>query len=109
MMVDAPGHRRLSLPLVDPGCDRPAPLLQRNRPYRCRQLIGDTLIDVGGHRLHFKVWQNPGSYTLVFESGGGAAIPSWESVPTSLPSTSACGSSPMIAPDWDRARLGLLT
>lgn len=42
---------------------------------------GDTLMDVGGHRLHFKVWPNSSRFTLVFEAGGGAALTSWESVP----------------------------
>ena len=41
----------------------------------------DTLIDVGGHRLHFKVWPNRSRLTLVFEAGGGAALTSWENVP----------------------------
>jgi pimeloyl-ACP methyl ester carboxylesterase len=41
----------------------------------------DTLMDVGGHRLHFKVWPNRSGLTLVFEAGGGAALTSWESVP----------------------------
>jgi len=42
---------------------------------------GDTLMDVGGHRLHFRVWPNRSRFTLVFEAGGGAALSSWESVP----------------------------
>jgi len=41
----------------------------------------DTLVDVGGHRLHFKVWPNRSRLTLVFEAGGGAALTSWASVP----------------------------
>jgi pimeloyl-ACP methyl ester carboxylesterase len=41
----------------------------------------DTLMDVGGHRLHFKVWPNRSRLTLVFEAGGAAALTSWASVP----------------------------
>ena len=41
----------------------------------------DTLVNVGDHRLHFKVWPSSSKLTLVFEAGGGAALTSWESVP----------------------------
>jgi pimeloyl-ACP methyl ester carboxylesterase len=41
----------------------------------------DTLVSVGDHRLHFKVWPGPTRLTLVFEAGGGAALTSWANVP----------------------------
>ena len=41
----------------------------------------DTMIDVGGHRLHLKVWPNRSDLTLVFEHGGGATLASWENIP----------------------------
>lgn len=41
----------------------------------------DTLIDVGGQRLHFRVWEGTGRVTVVFQAGGGADLSSWSSVP----------------------------
>jgi pimeloyl-ACP methyl ester carboxylesterase len=41
----------------------------------------DTMVDVGDHRLHFKVWPNRSDLTLVFEHGGGASLASWENIP----------------------------
>ena len=61
----------------------------------------DTMIDVGGHRLHFRVWQKRSDVTLVFESGGGATLESWENVPQAAANDFALQ---VIA--YDRAGLG---
>ncbi len=37
-----------------------------------RQPAADTLVDVGGHRLHLSVWDGEGPVTILFEAGGGA-------------------------------------
>jgi pimeloyl-ACP methyl ester carboxylesterase len=76
------------------GCG-PAPVAPLASP------PADTLIDVGGHRLHFKIWRNPGSLTLVFEAGGGSPLSSWESVPHDV---AAQLHLPVIA--YDRAGIG---
>ena len=44
----------------------------------------DTLIDVGGHELHFEVRQGTLPVTIVLEAGGGAEASSWATVPDSL-------------------------
>jgi pimeloyl-ACP methyl ester carboxylesterase len=44
----------------------------------------DTLIDVGGHGLRFKVREGPRPITIVLEAGGGADTSSWITVPDSL-------------------------
>ncbi len=46
-----------------------------------RQPAADTLVDVGGHRLHLSVWDGEGPITILFEAGGGADASSWASVP----------------------------
>lgn len=61
----------------------------------------DTMIDVGGHRLHFRVWLNRSDVTLVFESGGGATLESWENVPRTAADKFALR---VVA--YDRAGLG---
>lgn len=61
----------------------------------------DTLVNVGDHRLHFKVWQHPSKLTLVFEAGGGAALTSWESVPQA-----AAREFSLRVAAYDRAGLG---
>lgn len=44
----------------------------------------DTLIDVGGHRLHVEVIRGQRPLAFVLESGGGAELASWASVPESI-------------------------
>jgi len=44
----------------------------------------DTLVDVGGHRLHVEVIRGDGPVAFVLESGGGADLSSWASVPESI-------------------------
>ena len=46
-----------------------------------RQPAADTLVDVGGHRLHLSVLDGEGPVTILFEAGGGADASSWASVP----------------------------
>jgi len=46
-----------------------------------QQPVADTMVDVGGHRLRFSVWDGEGPVTIVFEAGGGADASSWASVP----------------------------
>jgi pimeloyl-ACP methyl ester carboxylesterase len=41
----------------------------------------DTLIDVGGQRLHFRVWPGTGDLTVVFQAGGGSDLSAWSTVP----------------------------
>lgn len=61
----------------------------------------DTLIDVGGQRLHFRVWEGAGRITLVFQAGGGANLGSWASVPERV---AAATGARVVA--YDRAGLG---
>lgn len=61
----------------------------------------DTLIDVGGHRLHFNLWHHRGDITLVFEAGGAANLGSWDSVPAMAARTLGVR---VVA--YDRAGLG---
>jgi pimeloyl-ACP methyl ester carboxylesterase len=44
----------------------------------------DTLVDIGGHRLHIEVIRGDAPVAFVLESGGGADLSSWESVPESI-------------------------
>jgi pimeloyl-ACP methyl ester carboxylesterase len=44
----------------------------------------DTLVDIGGHRLHVEVIRGDAPVAFVLESGGGADLSSWESVPESI-------------------------
>jgi pimeloyl-ACP methyl ester carboxylesterase len=46
--------------------------------------VPDTLVDVGGHRLHLEVLRGTEPLTLVLEAGGGADLSSWATVPESL-------------------------
>lgn len=67
------------LPIVLVACTAwgpPAPLLA--------SAPADTLVDVGGHRLHVEVIRGDGPVAFVLESGGGADLASWESVPESI-------------------------
>jgi pimeloyl-ACP methyl ester carboxylesterase len=61
----------------------------------------DTLINVGGHRLHFKVWDRKSDLTLVFENGGGSDLQTWDSVPAM-----AAHMFPVRVIAYDRAGLG---
>jgi pimeloyl-ACP methyl ester carboxylesterase len=61
----------------------------------------DTMIDVGGHRLHFRVWQRRSDVTLVFENGGGANVSAWGRVPAM-----AAARFPLRIVGYDRAGLG---
>ena len=45
--------------------------------------IKDTLIDVGGHKLHFVI-KNAGALTVLLEAGGGADASQWDSVQQKL-------------------------
>lgn len=73
---------------VIPGDTRP-------EPFRA-----DTLIDVGGRRLHFEVRDGKLPVTILLEAGGGADASSWASVPDSLALTGA------TVVTYDRASLG---
>ena len=44
----------------------------------------DTMIDVGGHRLHFVVHRGAAPVTIVMESGAGATLERWGDVPRQL-------------------------
>jgi pimeloyl-ACP methyl ester carboxylesterase len=44
----------------------------------------DTLLDVGGYRLHFAVYRGTRSLTIVMESGGGAPLDAWAGLPARL-------------------------
>lgn len=44
----------------------------------------DTMIDVGGHRLHFLVHRGTAPITIVMESGGGADIGDWNGIDSVL-------------------------
>jgi pimeloyl-ACP methyl ester carboxylesterase len=61
----------------------------------------DTLIDVGGQRLHFRIWSGTGDLTLVFQAGGGSDLSGWSTVP----SLAAERSSVRVLA-YDRAGLG---
>lgn len=61
----------------------------------------DTLVDVGGHRLHFKVWERKSAITLVFEAGGSSDLSSWETVPAKVAERL-----PLRIVAYDRAGLG---
>lgn len=61
----------------------------------------DTMIDVGGHRLHFKVWERQSPVTLLFEHGGAANLASWDSIPDI-----AARRFPVRVVAYDRAGLG---
>lgn len=72
---------------------RPLPTLTSIAP--------DTLVEVGGHRLHFEVREGALPITIVLEPGGGADGSSWASVPDSL--ASRTGATIVV---YDRAGLG---
>ena len=59
------------------------PTRVRTTPPACCTPI-DTLVDVGGHRLHFKVWERKSDITLVVEAGGSSDLSSWETVPAKV-------------------------
>ena len=59
------------------------PTRVRTTPPACCTPI-DTLVDVGGHRLHFKIWERKSDITLVFEAGGSSDLSSWETVPAKV-------------------------
>lgn len=61
----------------------------------------DTMIDVGGQRLHFRVWPGRGEVAIVFQAGGGADLGRWATVPAR---TAAATGARVIA--YDRAGLG---
>jgi pimeloyl-ACP methyl ester carboxylesterase len=61
----------------------------------------DTLIALGGHRLHYRIWERPSAITLVLESGGASDLSSWESVPELL-----ANQLPLRVIAYDRAGLG---
>jgi pimeloyl-ACP methyl ester carboxylesterase len=63
--------------------------------------VSDTLVDVGGHRLHLEVRRGTVPITLVLEAGGGADLSSWATVPESL---AARTGATVVA--YDRAGLG---
>lgn len=62
--------------------------------------VVDSTIDVGGYRLHFRVFPGTG-LTVLLEAGGGADSSDWESLPTDL----ACGTAATIVA-YDRAGYG---
>src|SRR5688572_27101880 len=64
-------------------------------------VVPDTLVDVGGHRLHLEVLRGTEPLTLVLEAGGGADLSSWATVPESL---AARTGATVVA--YDRAGLG---
>jgi pimeloyl-ACP methyl ester carboxylesterase len=47
-----------------------------------RRAPADTLIDVGGQRLHFRVWPGQGDLTVVFQAGGGCSLSCWATAPS---------------------------
>ncbi len=61
----------------------------------------DTLVDVGGHRLHVRVYRGTAPVTVLFEAGGAADLESWNGVPERL----AAGTEATIV-EYDRAGLG---
>lgn len=63
--------------------------------------VVDTLVDVGGHRLHLEVHRGTAPLTIVFEAGGGADLSSWATVPASLADRT---DATVVA--YDRAGLG---
>lgn len=74
----------------------PVPALTQRRPPPV-----DTLIDVSGQRLHFRVWDGPGHVTVVFQAGGGCALSCWATVPSLVAES---GSVRVVA--YERAGLG---
>lgn len=62
--------------------------------------LADTLVGVGGRRLHFEVHEGTLPVTIVLEAGGDADLTSWGSVPDSLARTGAT----IVA--YDRASIG---
>ena len=61
----------------------------------------DTLIDVGGHKLHFNIFKGKG-VPILFESGNGDDAPVWEDLLKSIHDSTGA---PLIT--YDRAGLGL--
>lgn len=61
----------------------------------------DTVIDVGGHRLHFEVREGTRPLTIVLEAGGGVDASSWATVPDWLARQTGA-----TVVTYDRAGLG---
>jgi pimeloyl-ACP methyl ester carboxylesterase len=61
----------------------------------------DTLVDVGGHRLRVEVIRGDRPLAFVLESGGGAELASWATVPESI--AARTGATVVV---YDRAGLG---
>ena len=59
----------------------PSPPHLEPESFARQQPVADTLVDVGGYRLHLSVWDGEGPVTILFEAGGGADASSWASVP----------------------------
>lgn len=63
--------------------------------------VRDTLVDVGGHRLHVEITRGEAPLAIVFEAGGGADHTAWSAVPDSV---AARTGATVVA--YDRAGLG---
>lgn len=48
-------------------------------PNKLLPAVLDTLLDVGGHKLHFRIWRGK-TPVILFESGGGDELSVWKSV-----------------------------
>lgn len=66
-----------------------------------KEVGADTLVSVGGYRLHMNVRRGSGPITVIFEAGGGADLMSWASVPQLLAKRTDAS---IVA--YDRAGLG---
>jgi pimeloyl-ACP methyl ester carboxylesterase len=70
-------------------------------PQPQRSVPTDTMIDVGGHRLHFRIWQGDPHRVVVLEAGGGSDMSTWDTVPSML-----ARAVPATILAYDRAGLG---
>jgi pimeloyl-ACP methyl ester carboxylesterase len=66
-----------------------------------REAAADTLVDVGGYRLHLRVSRGTQPTTVIFEAGGGADLDSWGLVPDQVAARTAAS-----IVTYDRAGLG---
>ena len=52
----------------------PSPAQLEAERFVRQQPVADTMVDVGGHRLRFSVWDGEGPVTILFEAGSGMDI-----------------------------------
>lgn len=81
--------------------DTPRSLCLWTQQCRLTTTSTDTLLDVGGHRLHLRIDRGERPVTVLFEAGGGATLESWGGILKELAQRS---DATVLA--YDRAGLG---